>query len=128
MQPRIIHLLTFLSVVLLLLQSCRKKEDVNTVQCDTIGWNPDSITYSTTVSVIIKRNCIRCHNNSVKKGWVNLQGYGHVKKYADNNKLLGTIAHLQGYKSMPRGEGATMLAQDEICKIKFWIDNGALDN
>jgi hypothetical protein len=125
---RIIHLVIFLSAMFLLLQSCKKKENVNDIQCDTTGWNPDSITYSKTVSVILSKNCIRCHSNTVKKGWVDLEGYDRVKKYADNHKLLGSIAHLSGYKKMPRGEGGSMLPQDEICKIKFWIDNGALNN
>lgn len=128
MRLKIIHLLDIICVTLLLLQSCRKKENVNDVQCDTTGWNPDSITYSKIVSPLLTKNCIHCHSNSIKKGWVNLQGYARVKKYADNHKLLGSIAHLSGYKNMPRGEGATMFSQDEICKIKFWIDNGALNN
>jgi len=128
LRSRIISIITCLSVMLLLLQACKKKESVDTIQCDTTGWNPDSITYSKTVSVIISRNCIRCHSNTVKKGWVDLEGYARVKKYSDNHKLLGSIAHLQGYKAMPRGETINKLPQDDICKIKFWIDNGALNN
>lgn len=112
----------------LFFQSCKKKEDVNTIQCDTTGWSTDSITYSKTVSVIVSKYCIRCHSNTVKKGWVDLEGYDRIKKYADNHKLLGTIAHLNGFKSMPRGEGVNKLSQDDICKIKFWIDNGAINN
>jgi hypothetical protein len=121
----IIFSLLLFAFLLLSLNAC-KKENVNAIQCDNSGMNPDSIRYSNTVSVILKQNCIRCHSNSLKKGWVNLQGYEHVKKYADNHKLLGTIAHLKGYKAMPRG--AEMLSVQDICKIKFWIDHGAMNN
>lgn len=115
----------FALLLLLMMHSC-KKENVNNIQCNNSNLNPDSIRYSNTVSIIIKKNCLYCHNNSIKKGWVNLQGYEHVKKYANNHKLLGSIAHLKGYTAMPRDE--EMLSADDICKIKFWIDNGATNN
>src|SRR5579872_4734732 len=103
-----------------------KKENVNDIQCNTTGWNPDNIRYSNTVSVIISKNCFGCHSNSTKKMWVTLEGYDHLKKYVNNHKLLGVIGHLKGYVRMPKH--ASQLPQDEICKIKFWIDNGALNN
>jgi hypothetical protein len=115
----------FLFFFFLFVNAC-KKESVNDLQCDTAGWNPDSIRYSNTVSVIISQNCLRCHANSIKKGWVTLEGYDHLKKYVDNHKLLGAIGHLKGYRGMPKH--SNQLPQDEICKIKFWVDKGALNN
>jgi hypothetical protein len=126
LQHKMFFSLIVIIFLTLILNSCKKKEDVNSIQCDTSGLNPDSILYSNTVSVIIQKNCIRCHSNSVKKGWVNLEGYEHVRKYTNNHKLLGAIAHLEGYIRMPRD--ADQLSQEDICKIKFWIDNGAMNN
>ena len=126
MQLRTIHILFFISFLFLLFYSCKKKESANDIQCGNMGWTNDSITYSKTISTIMLKNCIRCHSNSIKKGWVDLEGYDRVKKYADNHKLLGTIAHLQGFKAMPRG--AAMVSQEDICRIKFWIDNGGQNN
>ena len=126
MQIRTIFLLTLLLTFIALFFHACKKENVNDIQCNTTGWNPDSIRYSNTVSVIISQNCLGCHSSSIKKGRVALDSYDNVKKYADNHKLLGAIGHLKGYKGMPRN--ANMLPQDKVCKIKFWIDNGTLNN
>ena len=118
-------LFLFLFPLLLCFNGC-KKESVNNIVCDTTGWIPDSIRYSTTVEPLINLNCLGCHSNSVKRGNVTMEGYDHLKKYVDNDKLLGTIGHLKHYKPMP--QNGTQLPQDQICKIKFWIDNGALNN
>jgi hypothetical protein len=118
-------LIFVLSCYLLLIHYSCKKENANALQCDYKNLDADSILYSNCVSIIIKQNCLYCHNNSVKKGWVNLQGYAHVKKYADNHKLLGSIGHLKGYKAMPMA--ADMLSGEDICKIKFWVYNGAIN-
>lgn len=109
----------------LYLSSC-KKEDVNHIQCDTTGWIADSIRYSNTVSPLLTLYCTGCHNSSSHPNGVNLSDYSNVKKYADNHLLLGTIGHLKHYKPMPKN--AAQLKQDDICKIKFWVDNGAQNN
>jgi hypothetical protein len=70
--------------------------------------------------------CLGCHSSGSKQGGVNLEGYDQVKKYVDNDGLLGSIAHLNGFDAMP--QGGNKMSQTEICKIKFWIDNGALNN
>lgn len=119
-----------MAVLLLLLSaiaviSC-KKETVDTIECDTSGFTTSTIKYSTVVEPILSANCYSCHSNTVQRGGVNLQGYANVKTYADNDKLLGTIAHLRGFQAMP--QGGAKLDQDKICKIKFWIDNGTLNN
>ena len=114
------------SLIMLILISRCKKQTPDNIQCDTTGWIADSIRYSNTVAPILSQHCTSCHNNSTQQGNVNLSGYSNVKKYADNKKLLGTMAHLHGYKEMP--QNGTKLDQDKICKVKFWIDNGALNN
>lgn len=119
-----------LAVILLLLSGIAvincKKETVDTIECDTSGFTTATIKYSTVVEPILSASCYSCHSNSIQKGGVNLQGYANAKTYADNDKLLGTIAHLSGFQAMP--EGGSKLDQDKICKIKFWIENGTLNN
>lgn len=103
-----------------------KKESPDNIPCDTNGWIPDSVRYSNTVAPILAQNCIGCHNNNEQQGNVNLSGYENVKQYASNDLLLGSMAHLKRYKPMPKN--ADKLPQETICKVKYWIDNGALNN
>lgn len=112
-------------IVLAGLSQC-KKESPDSISCDTTGLVADSIRYLNTVAPIMDEYCTGCHGNTVQKGQVNLSTYEGVKKQASNNKLLGTMGHLKGYRKMPR-EGEK-IPQDKICKVKFWIDNGALNN
>ncbi len=113
----------FLTTLLLLIRC--KKEKVDSIQCDTTGWIPDSIRYSNTVAPILAQHCTSCHNNTIQQGNVNLSDYSNVKKYASNDMLLGSMGYLKGYKGMPQ-DGK--IDQDKICKVKFWIDNGGLNN
>lgn len=117
-------LLLFCVVLIIAVTRC-KKEGSDSISCDTTGWVADSIRFSNTVEPIINQHCTSCHNNSLFQGNVNLTGYSNVKKYADNGKLLGTMGYLKGYKGMPE---AGKIPQDKICKVKFWVDNGALNN
>lgn len=122
---KIIAILSSLLLSFILLSRC-KKESTDSIVCDTAGWVPDSIRYSNTVEPILTQHCTSCHNNTEQQGNVNLSGYENVKQYANSDQLLGTMAHLKRYKKMPyNGE---KLPQDKICKVKFWIDNGALNN
>ncbi|TAL57851.1 MAG: hypothetical protein EPN85_13045 [Bacteroidetes bacterium] len=116
---------TLFLTVAVLITRC-KKESVDSIQCDTTGWIPDSIRYSNTVAPILSQHCTGCHNSTIMQGNVNLSGYDNAKKYADNDLLLGTMAHLKHYKKMPND--GTKVSHDKICKVKFWIDNGALNN
>ncbi len=112
-------------IIVFLLSQC-KKESPDTIQCDTTNWVADSICFSNVVNPIIKSHCISCHNDNNKKGKVNLNGYDNVKKYVDNDKLLGTVAHLKGYKKMP--DNSAKLSDETVCKVKYWVTNGALNN
>lgn len=115
----------FFTAGLLLFSGC-KKQSVDKIDCDMSGYTVSSITYSGVVEPILSANCYSCHSNTNQRGGVNLQGYANAKIYADNDQLLGTIVHLRGYTAMP--ENGNKLAQEQICKIKFWIDNGTLNN
>ena len=103
-----------------------KKETVDKIECDNTGFTTSTVKYSTTVVSILQPNCYSCHSNATQLGGVNLEGFANAKIYADNGKLLNTIAHTSGFSAMP--QNASKLPQDQICKIKFWIENGTLNN
>lgn len=118
--------ISFLFLAAFMLFAGCKKQTVDKIECDTSAFSVSTTTYSGAVVPILQTQCYTCHSNSNQQGGINLQGYTNLKVYVDNDQLLGTIAHLRGYDAMPKN--ANKLAQEDICKIKFWIDNGALNN
>ncbi|MBK5286522.1 MAG: cytochrome c [Bacteroidia bacterium] len=92
-----------------------------TANCDTA-----SVNFSMSVNGILQQNCISCHNSSLTSGNVNLDGYAHVKTYADNGKLMAVITHAAGFIPMP--QGGNKLSDCEINTIQKWISNGTPSN
>lgn len=87
--------------------------------CDTTA-----VTYSNTISSILKNNCIGCHGTN---GGVTLSNYIGVKTVIDNGKLWNAVNHLSGtVKSMP--SSTTFLSKCNLRQIKIWIDAGAPQN
>ncbi len=94
--------------------------------CDTIG----TIEFSQQVWPIIQLNCVGCHNSSLASGNVNLDGYTHVKTYADLKRsgisvLIGSIRHLNGFFPMPQNG---KLEECDIRQIEIWIEQGEQNN
>lgn len=78
-------------------------------------------TYTGTVNIIVRSNCISCHNNDVNNGSVILETYSDVKSSINNGKFMGSILHESGFKSMPPG---TTLRECDIQKLQQWIEAG----
>ena len=92
--------------------------------CDTAG-----ITYSTTVTGILRTNCYVCHTTAsanANGGGIQLDSYTKLKVYVDNGKLMGSINHASGYSAMPKN--ATKLNSCDITKIQAWVNAGAPNN
>ena len=94
--------------------------------CDTTG----VIEFSTQVWPIIQANCVGCHNTALSSGGVNLDGYTHVKTYADLLRngipvLLGSIKQLNGFFAMPQNG---KLDDCDIRQIELWIEQGKQNN
>lgn len=92
--------------------------------CDTTN-----ITYSGSVAPIISNYCLSCHSNSAAPafgGNIKLENYTDVKIRADDHKLLGSVAHENGYSPMPLG--ASQLDNCKISTIRLWINSGAQNN
>lgn len=89
--------------------------------CDTTD-----VSYANTVEPILKAKCVGCHGDNNPGGGVQLNTYARVANVANSGFLVGSIAHLSGYKKMP--QGGEKLPDCEIAQITAWVNAGALDN
>ena len=90
-------------------------------ECDTT-----SVTYSYTITKVLQKNCIACHNAQTANGAVQLDHYSAVKTVAENGLLLGVVTHDNGFKPMP--PSGVKLSDCHIEQLKQWIDEGAPNN
>ena len=90
-------------------------------QCDT-----SHVGYSSSVVPVLQTYCLTCHNNKTAAslgGNIRLENYADVKARANDHKLLGSIAHENGYSPMPKD--ASKLENCKITVIRLWINAGA---
>jgi len=59
-------------------------------------------------------------------GGIQLEGYSHIKVYADNGYLSGNISHKPGYIGMPYGR--PQLPACEINTVVAWVNQGSQNN
>ena len=99
---------------------------LNTTNCGVVC-NENIFTYSGAVVPIMNTYCKGCHSAPYGSGGINLDTYLSVKAVAEtNNKLLGSIKHLNGYSAMPKNQNK--LSDCQILQIQKWYDNGMLNN
>ena len=103
--------LSLLVIIIMILNSCKKKDKVD---CSIV-------TYSGTISQIISGNCTNtgCHGASSSNG--DFTTYAGLKTVADNGSLHTRVV---SKKDMPPGG----LSSENIQKINCWIENGAPNN
>jgi hypothetical protein len=92
--------------------------------CDTT-----IVTYSQSVAPILTNYCLTCHSNTAAAafgGNIRLESYSDVRSRADDHRLLGSIAHENGYSPMPLG--TSKLDNCKISTIRIWINSGAQNN
>jgi len=78
-------------------------------------------TYTATANVIIRYNCISCHNSSQAQGGLVFESLSQVKKAVNDGSFMGAVRHESDYKSMPPN---TKLRDCDIEKLQLWIDAG----
>ncbi len=115
---RIYHTLFFISAIALLLTvnfSCKTKEPITTHECT----NSVALTYNDDILPVLQMTCMtgQCH--------ARFDEYTYVKKFADNDKLLGSVQHKEGYSPMPKGD--EQLPDSLIVLLSCWVQNGALE-
>lgn len=94
---------------------------ISTMPCDT-----NTVTFNKTIQPILQTWCVGCHNSTNSSSGVDVSNYGGVIASIENNRLLGSIKYLSGFKKMP--QNGSQLSDCEISKISKWIREGALNN
>jgi len=86
------------------------------------------VTYSATIRQILTNYaCMNCHGTPTSNGApYSFTDYAGVKVVVDNQRLLGSINHLNGYAPMP--QNLPMMSQCDINKVEAWVAAGAPDN
>ncbi|KAA3651745.1 MAG: hypothetical protein DWP98_02420 [Bacteroidetes bacterium] len=90
-------------------------------QCDTTN-----VTFTLSVSPIIKSNCQGCHNGVNPGGGIVLTNYTEIKNQVVSGKLDGAVNHRPGFIPMPYNQ--PKLNDCNLFKINKWINEGALNN
>lgn len=110
----------------LLLVSCSNSGDkaskLDICKIDTISFKAD-------ILPIFENNCFSCHNeeNNARKADGNkMIDYSDIKKYLDQDLIIGNIEHQSGFIKMPYKK--QKLDSCDIEKIKAWVATGAFDN
>ena len=93
-----------------------KKEALDVYECATVS----GLTFDDHIFPILDLHCRNgsCHGR--------FDDYDKVKKFVDNDKLLGSIQHKDGYSNMPKD--SDKLADSLIITISCWIQDGARKN
>ena len=87
--------------------------------CDTTN-----VSYMQDIVPVLSNNgCLGCHGDLAT---ISLNTYTDLKVYADNGRLLGSIKHEEGYRSMP--DNMPKIDACAIHKIEAWITQGSLNN
>ena len=102
-------------------QGAKNNSCSTTATCDTVN-----VTFSTSVSLVLKTYCVGCHSAASPSAGIDLSTYAAVKVYATNGRLVGSITHAAGYKPMP--SSTSKLGACEINQIKAWVTKGMLNN
>ena len=90
-------------------------------ECDT-----DNVSYAQTVRPVIQTHCQGCHSGNPPAGGIDLSTHAGVETVADNGRLYGAIAHLDGFSPMP--QGGNKLPDCTIEQIESWVNAGAPNN
>ena len=89
--------------------------------------NLTGVTYSGSVTGILKANCYSCHAGTAGAGGgIQLDTYTTLKVYVSNGQLLSSINHTGSVPAMPLN--AAQLSSCDISTIQTWINNGSPNN
>ncbi|MDX2362357.1 MAG: cytochrome c [Crocinitomicaceae bacterium] len=94
--------------------SC-EKDELLTVECD--GSSP---TYDADISLIIQQNCVQCHGSGSSNG--SFTTFAGISTVTSNGKFEQEVLNNQ---TMPQNG---TLSQDQLNKIKCWVENGFPEN
>jgi len=89
-----------------------------------------NVSYMNDVQSIVSGTCAfpGCHFSAGPAAGIDLSSYTTLKSYVDNNAntLISAIRHEGNADPMP--QGGSKMAEENICLIEVWINEGAQDN
>lgn len=102
-----------------LIYSCKKSSTATTYDCT--GITP---TYTNNVKAIMDANCATsgCHSAGSKAAGKDFSSFNATSSNASSNSFMGSMQHLSGYSSMPKG--ASKLSDADLQTLYCWIQNG----
>ena len=95
------------------------------------------VSFKNHIQPILQNNCTGCHSGTAPAGGIDLTTYLKVKLITTNgvnSQLYGVIAHLPGYRPMPKifdanePDKTKKLSLCEIALVRKWLVAGAQDN
>jgi hypothetical protein len=89
--------------------------------CDTTN-----VTYSQTITPILRDNCYVCHSTSIASGGVILDTPEGVQVVATNGQLWKAVNHAAGVVPMPKD--LPQLPACPLAQINKWITSGHPNN
>lgn len=102
------------------------EEEEEVVPVDTCGL-PDVVSYAQHVEdLLIKHQCVACHENADPAGGITLEGYNNVVPYIEDGSLLGSIEYDPQWSRMPKSYDR--MPDCEVAMIAKWIDQGYAEN
>lgn len=88
--------------------------------------NSENTSFSADIYPLIENQCLGCHQPTNSLGGVNLVDYVHIRGYAANGSLTGTMKHTAGFFAMP--PTGNKMTDCQIAQVQNWITEGALNN
>jgi hypothetical protein len=90
-------------------------------RCDSTGCDSANVTYTSSISPIIRSWCLGCHSGSNPSHGLHLETYAEVVACANSNRLMGAIRQETGFSPMPQGGKLSIC---EIALFQKWINLG----
>lgn len=100
-------------------------QGANNTDCK-VACNSEETSFSANIFPLIQDQCLGCHQPTNALGDINLSDYAHVRTFAANGLLMGSIKHDAGYDAMP--PTGNKMTDCQIAQIQNWISEGAQDN
>ncbi|MBL8067894.1 MAG: c-type cytochrome [Armatimonadetes bacterium] len=99
------------------------------------GTGAAKVAFSSGVGTILEQNCVSCHSGDRPKEGIDVSSYANVMKGGEHGPIvvagksdesvLYKALTGNGAKKMPPGDKG--LSQEDIDKVKAWIDSGAAE-
>lgn len=85
-----------------------------------------NVSFQKTVLPLLIQNCSRCHSSSIHTHDIILDDYPHVRAFAKEGSLYGSVLQNGEYAPMPYD--APKLDDCTIAIIRNWVKEGIKDN